>query len=1171
MAPGTLDVSDSPLDPPDDALGIGGLRVSPGDRIGPYVYRRVIGKGGMAHVLLASDPDGRDVALKVLKSGRVGTGLTRFKREFRALARLRHPNVIRVEAYGDLYGHPYIAMEYVEGDDLHSAIHAFRTLPADERWRRCEEILIDLCRALAYIHRRGLVHRDLKPSNILIDRERRCKLTDFGIVKDLDPAADTAVSTTLVGTWAYASPEQITGQPIDHRSDLYSLGVILFAMLTGRRPFVARDLAGYLELHRSHQAPAPRDVDPSIPPHLDEICRRLLRKHPRERFRSAQEILFRLEQIEGDNDSTEAAHWEPPLVGRAAEEEALRARVSALTTRPGGLVLIEGLEGTGKSRLLETVADQAQLMGIPVHRERVAQRDSALGPVLRFAGAVRRELRAAPAGLDEAIEAFSGGDGAAALGDARERLLDALAEALHTTLEDGPQILLVDDLHHAQVPTLDALAALVRRLCGVYGQPLLVVGAVRPDRAGSRLEALREGAGLDGPPEVLRIGPLDKDTVEELVIRVVGLGRPSVVLAERLFRETEGNPLFLALFLQNLMIHGMIARSGAGWRLAADAEELASGHFDVPPGVRQVVKARLGPVDGPARPLVEALAVHAREVDLDVLLDVLDLDEDTAAGLIDRLEDLGVVRQRRAGQQVFVDFAHSKFGDVLYRELDPERRAEMHRRIAAALEVRFVNAPVAAEVVGEHYRRAGEAGKAFHYLTAAARRLAERSLPNEAWELMNRAYLVEDPARVDLSAGEFANVKHQLLQVRAEIHLVRSEWLEAREALEQALALKGQGVEEAALIRTRILLARALRAVGELDRAEEEVDASLGRARQLHDREAVAEGLLVLAGVAWNRGALDACESRAQEGLVLATGPQLAGARARLLLALTAVQASRGQLASAASGLSEAQLLFKELKMKAPRALALANLAEVLLGQGDPGAAWAHGTEALQEAREAGHKVGEGAARTIRGLAALAVGMGDLAHEEFVAALALAKAAGVPGEITAPECLLGRLALEESDAPGALRHLETAAHAARSGDPEHYAPLVDALRAQALAQVECDDDARVGIAAAEAQLPKLALFRRAQVTLELARARASLGERDVALPLAHAAAHLSSMRGFRLLTLDALALSASLAPDAAEGGRLRREMLDYAEEIGASVPPGWQDAFRARLRLDGPA
>ena len=206
---------------------MGGVTLRPGDTIGPYRYQRPLGRGGMSHVILGRDPAGVAVALKILKANRFRTGLARFRREFRALARLKHPNVIRVESYGDIHGHPYIAMECVEGTDLYQEIRGLPRTDLSKRWARVEEVLIDLCRALAYIHQRGLIHRDLKPSNVLINEDGVCKLTDFGIVKELDPETDVQLSTTLVGTWAYASPEQISGRALDHRSDLYSLGVIL--------------------------------------------------------------------------------------------------------------------------------------------------------------------------------------------------------------------------------------------------------------------------------------------------------------------------------------------------------------------------------------------------------------------------------------------------------------------------------------------------------------------------------------------------------------------------------------------------------------------------------------------------------------------------------------------------------------------------------------------------------------------------------------------------------------------------------------------------------------------------------------------------------------------------------------------------------------------------------
>ena len=1158
---------------PETDLEIAGLRIQPGDRIGPYVYRRLAGKGGMAHVVVATDPDGASVALKILKSGRIGTGLARFKREFRALARLRHPNVIRVEAYGDIFGHPYIAMEFVDGDDLHTAIHNFRTVPNEERWRRCESILVDLCRALAYIHRRGLIHRDLKPSNILIDRDGRCKLTDFGIVKDLDPALDTALSTTLVGTWAYASPEQIMGQPIDHRSDLYSLGVMLYAMLTGRRPFVARDLAGYVELHRTHQASPPRDVDPGVPAHLDEICARLLRKNPRERFRSAQEILYRLEQMDVDADSSEIATWAPPLVGREAEEELLRERVAGLTRGEGGILVFEGGEGTGKSRLLDLVVDEAAAIGLTVLRDHPTAGEPPMASVWRLANAMAAELdHRAPNELRSAIQAFEAPDRGPV--NARDALEAALRLGLDTLREEGPVVVVVDDLHLASASVVSALDALAPRAPGDSElRPVLFVYAWRADRALGRLRPLRTHPDT----VVVPVLPLTQDAVSALVTRIVGPVRAGAALGLRLFRETEGNVLFLVLFLQNLMLHGMLARTAGGWRLIADADEIASGHFDVPPGVRQVVRARLAPIAARERRLVEVVATHGREMDLDALLDVLEVDEDAASADIEALVTHGILRERSSGARQVVVFAQAKFGDVLYRELDPERRAQLHLRLAAVIEARGANAPGVAEIVGEHYRRGGDAGRAYVYLGRAARRLVDRGMPADAAEIVARASQVEDPARVDLGPAAFAASRHALLLVRAEAAFIRGELAESKDALDQALGLLAQGVSERDALRTRILCGRTLRAIGEFDAAELEVEAALPRARALHDRELVAEGLVVLAAVAWSRGALDACETRAQEGLLLATGGQLGGVRAQLLIALTAVQASRGQLASAAGGLAEAQLLFRDLHIRPSRALALSNLAEVLLAQGDVAGAWSASGEALAEAAATGHRIGECAAWTIRGCCAAAAGAADDARAACHEAIDRARQLGLPGEALIAHLVLGRLAVEAANPDEALLHLDHADAAARSADPERYTPMIEALRAQAHARASMGalDEVAVDFAIRQAraarersarELGALPLLRRAQVTLDLARASALSGELDAAATLARAAAHLSSMRGFRLITLEALSVGAMASDDPRERERLAGEARDYVAEVLLAVPAGWRRAFEARVR-----
>jgi predicted ATPase len=1143
-----------------EPLEMGGLILKPGSRIGSYVFMREVGSGGMARVLLAKDPAGDLVALKVLRKSRFKTGLVRFRREFRALSRIQHPNVIKVEAYGDLHGHPFIAMEFVDGPDLHSLIRSFRSWDLEKRWRRCEEILIDLCRALSAIHRRGLVHRDLKPSNVLIARDGTCKLTDFGIVKDLDPSHDPHLSTTLVGTWAYASPEQITGAAIDHRSDLYSLGVILFAMLTGKRPFVANDMAGYLSLHRDRPAPAPRDVNRAVPEHLDEICRRLLQKAPRDRYQSAQEILYRLEAEERVPLPSHADGWEPPLVGRDLEVEALGNAVAGLTARRGGLVLLEGDDGAGKSRLLSVAVDRARDLGIPYQREEMRQNSPVFASTLKLVRKLVDELgRSAPRQLKVDLEQYQAGE--QLRGDARYALYDAAREAFAKALDDGPRLLVLDDLHEAHPRELHLLGFLVRNLIERDELPLLIIGSLRP-KASAAADALASGEGLDLDVQELTVGALSREDLGIIVTGLVGDSLSSRLLAQRLHKETEGNAYFVTEFLRSLLSQGVIKEEGGKHELTIEPEEIATGHLEIPLGVRQMMKTRLDAVAAGDRRVLEVLAVGGREVDLDVLLDVLDADEEEVLDSVDRLLMSGIVRERRAGDAVLHSVTHRKFADVVYRDLDAERRAFLHRKMAAALELHYANNPAALEVVGEHYRRAGDAGRAYRYLVAAAKRLADRSLMQEAWDLTEKAGTLEDSARDDLSPSDFRGFRRDNLSVRAGVLYNRAEWAEAEQTYRAVLALAEEDGDPRTATEARLRLATVLRRRGEHDDSGRFAEQALEASRRLHYREGVAEALHCMAALAWTRGNLDECERMANEGLLVAQGSQLADRRAELLLALTAAQATRGHLAAATSGLTEAEGIFRELRRKRPRCLALANIAELLTWQGEPLQARQRAHIAVELARELDYKLGRTAATRAMSVAAMDLGFRDEAVAGLEEALTLAREIDLPEEVLACLVALTQLALERGDIAAARRYGAQGLEVVQRRDPERYLPMVQAL----LARAESGSDpsaARALLSKARSALPQLPVPRRTQVQLALAWALVELGEQDAAQQMARTVLQTAGSRGFRLVSLEARSLMAHIT-DKEEQKTHRAVGQELARDFTNGLAPDMALAFMRR-------
>lgn len=1146
---------------------MGGITLSPGDTIGPYRYLRPLGRGGMSHVVVGRDPSGIDVALKILKANRFRTGLARFRREFRALARLKHPNVIRVESYGDIHGHPYIAMECVEGMDLYQEIRGLSRSDLPRRWARVEEILVDLCRALAYIHQRGLIHRDLKPSNVLINTDGVCKLTDFGIVKELDPEMDVQVSTTLVGTWAYASPEQISGRALDHRSDLYSLGVILYTMLTGRRPFQAKDMAGYLELHRDHEPTSPIDLVPATPPQLNDITLRLLQKLPRDRFQSAAEILYQLEQIDAEAgpDSTRDA-WEPDFVGRGPEVEDVRSAVGRLTRSEGGALLIEGGEGSGKTRMLRVALHHARLMGIPVHHVRLSAGSGSFQSVV----AIGRELKVAldgevPLELIEGLAAFVRTEGQLE-GDARYRLFDAMRDALGKLLEHGPRIIAVDDFHHAPSPLVELFGYLVRSLVARDGLPLLLLLSGRSDQACRSMDDVRDGTSLSVHPTNVKLEPFNQSEVGEVVSALLGAGRAASELAVTLHSETEGNPFFVSEFLRYLIQQGVIAeKEGGGYVLTVNALDLAGGELSIPPGVRAMIRNRLEPLSELQREVVDVLSVAGREIDLDVLLDMLDLSEEPVLDAIDALVESGLGAERRIAGQVLVDFTHRKVGDVAYQALDPDWRARQHRRLAVALEMQHADNPVISEIIGEHYLRAGERGKAYRYLARTSHRLWDRSMTAEAWKVSERAVALAESASEDLPESEFDNARLLLLEVRSYVTYNRGSWELAESVLASLHSIANKLGRRTLASETALNRGVALKRLGRAEAGRVMIEDVMSAARIQGDRRMVIEGLRRQALFAWERGDLDACEQLSSQGLFSAEGEDLASSRAGLLIVMTAVQAERGAYSAAISGLIEAEAIFGRQRNKRSHCIALCNLGELLLVQGEFADAFERAKTALEVGTDVDFHAGIACALRVLAMGQLDAGAIGDAGNSLTRALAYAEGdAGI--DRVATRLLCGRLALRMGDPEGSKVHLDAGLKAAEDGDPESYATLLIAMRGRACIIAGEDDPGRASLIEAEAALEGLALPRRTQVLGVLALGYQALGDQEMALGFARQAAKFAGSRGFRLWSLVSRSIVAVLA-EGNEAKSARNEATAIAEELCTAMPPDLRAVFQERPRI----
>lgn len=274
------------------------LRSLAGQTLGKYLVFESLGRGGMAQVYRAYHPQlDRYVAIKVLRPDLVDdeTFLARFQREARAVAALRHPNIVQVydfDVYEETY---YMVMELLEGDTLKTWLHAYRSRGERMPIAEAVRIVLDILSGLAYAHSQGMIHRDIKPANILITRHGEAVLADFGIAQIVGSTQHTAVGA-LMGTLSYIAPEQGLKGCSDVRSDIYSLGVVLYEMLTMRTPFEAETPLAVLIRHLNEPLTPPRELDSEIPEPIESVVIRALNKSAEERFQSAEEMAQVLQQ-----------------------------------------------------------------------------------------------------------------------------------------------------------------------------------------------------------------------------------------------------------------------------------------------------------------------------------------------------------------------------------------------------------------------------------------------------------------------------------------------------------------------------------------------------------------------------------------------------------------------------------------------------------------------------------------------------------------------------------------------------------------------------------------------------------------------------------------------------------------------------------------------------------
>lgn len=1129
----------------------------PGALVGPWTVVRLVGRGGMAVVYeVERSTDKKRGALKLCQPGRHQAEVEeRFRREHRALSRLDHPNVVRVFDGGTWNERPWYVMELLEGRDLRAEVEAWdREEPAD-RFERARRIAADLARALRYVHQSGVVHRDLTPGNVIVRPDGSAVLMDFGVAKEAAVAEedDLTAHGELLGTVAWIAPEQISGVHVDARADLYSLGALLYLMLTGRRPFHARTLAGYLDKHLNRPPRPPRELNPDVPIELEEVCLRLLQKEPDDRYSSAAHLLQALDGSR--HDGIDLSAWPAEPVGRVSELASLSAAAAACADGQGGLILVEGAHGFGKTTCLRAV--EAAAAGLGLHAHHLGAR-GAQGALALFRPLVE-SLLAETGQRHPVLDALLGAGGEQGPVE-RFAAFSAIRSLLAGT---PPRLVAVDNAHLADATSLELLEYLVRNTRALGAEPVLWV-VTRTPGEGADLAALAQGTSTGARPSVMHLGPLPPAAVEELVGTLVPLDAASRSLARRLHREGEGNPAFIVEMVRGLVEERVIVTSDGERRLALDEPAVARATLPIPKSARDALLAQVNRLSKAARGVLSALAVARSELSLDTLGSTLGMGEGELLGATEELVNASLGRERRVEANVLVDVAQVRTRDALYRELPVEERTRLHRALGEALErVGRRRIHLVLDALARHFDLGEVPGKAYPYLLRSGSRLMDRSFVREALHAFDRAVDIEPDARELMPLDDADRALCELLLKRAEALEHLGDWTQLDADLVRARALADELGDDRLLGRAGAAAGRRARQSGDLAAAEAHFQGALQMAERAGDHSLRSFVMNQLGVVRWSRGDLEAARRHWVEGLAIAEGARDDRSIGYGYNGLGMVAACKGQAAEARRAFEQAATVFERVGLLAPLTWVRGNLVEIHVMTGNLRRGLELAEKTLAQARELNHVPGIVLGRAGYAEVLIALGRHDQGRAEALEALALSRDSGDGGELFTALLPLARVAVTEGDNESLEEHAREALGLAAEHDHEGWAAVLHAWLARAQAEAGHAHEARAEIAHALDALGPRWPYQEVRLDLALARVHLALGEGAEAYRRADAALRRADACGYRLHVLEGHQIAAGCTADEAAAARHRRVADALGRALAANLAPADAERFLA--------
>jgi tetratricopeptide (TPR) repeat protein len=767
---------------------------------GRYSIERQLGEGAMGTVFLAHDRrHDRRVAIKVFRPEVAEVmGAERFLQEIRFAAKLDHPHILMLIDSGEADGLLHYVMPFVDGETLRDRLTREQRMSVSEALR----IAAQVADALDYAHKHGVVHRDIKPENILL-ANGHAKVADFGIARSASDVGERLTMTGMsVGTPAYMSPEQFLGEPnIDGRSDVYSLGCVLFEMLSGTTPFSGSSMQATMAKRIMQDAERVSTLRPDVPPMVDLVLARALSREADDRHTSAGELAAALlAEISGTSaagmpsgEGSIGPTKRTPLIGRERELDDARALIAGLAHARGGMLMIGGEPGVGKTRLCQAILDEARARGalclvghcyemegtppftpyaelldvvsrlVPARTFRETLGDAA-PEIARILPSLRQTFPDIPEPLDLPPDRQ------------RQHLYTKYREFTERSARIAPIVVLFDDLHWADEASLGLIENTAAYLAEL---PIIALGTYRDvdldvNRGFARLLETLTRQRLARRISLKR---LPAERVSDL-LGALGGASPPAELARVIYHETDGNPFFVEEVFAHLKEEGRLFDADGKWRTDLRVEDL-----DVPEGVRLVIGRRLERLSETCRAVLTSAAVIGPRFNLRVLEEVGDAKDEELLDALDAAVQAHLITEQRGGRDVSYAFSHELIRQTLISGLSLPRRQRRHLKIASAMErVWGDRINTRASDLAYHLYQAGAAAdpdKTLHFLTLAAEQAIDSAAYGEALAHCERAATIEDATEKQALA--------RLAFVRANALLGNGRWVDAVQGFLAAL------------------------------------------------------------------------------------------------------------------------------------------------------------------------------------------------------------------------------------------------------------------------------------------------------------------------------------------------------------------------------------------------